>query len=86
VAPLLSGSGVRILEETRSGFEEAKASYWNVITLPGDALADGDHPLAAHFVSRLLPFGHVKSSAGGDDAFLEVFEASEKWLRCTSDA
>lgn len=80
--PMLQQAGIRVLREKRPAFEQAEPVYWNVIVLPGEVGSREERPLAAHFVSRLLCFGHVKSSSEGDDAFLEQFSRSDKWLRC----
>lgn len=34
-----------------------------------------------HFVLRLLPMGHIKSTTEKDEDFLRAFEKSPKWLR-----
>lgn len=41
----------------------------------------GGPPLAGQFVCSLLCFGHAKSTAPNDEAFVKAFTASPKWLR-----
>eukprot|EP00747_Dinoflagellata_sp_TGD_P065970 gnl/TRDRNA2_/TRDRNA2_154592_c1_seq1.p1 gnl/TRDRNA2_/TRDRNA2_154592_c1~~gnl/TRDRNA2_/TRDRNA2_154592_c1_seq1.p1 ORF type:complete len:488 (+),score=83.73 gnl/TRDRNA2_/TRDRNA2_154592_c1_seq1:210-1466(+) len=74
-------AGIKIEQQTRAAFDQLESSYWNVVSFPNDAFAQTDHPIAAHFVSRLLPFGHVKSSKTDDPAFIDAVSSSEKWLR-----
>ncbi len=40
------------------------------------------YPLVGQFVTRLLPYGHVKSTRPDDAHFLSTMEPSQKWLRC----
>lgn len=39
------------------------------------------YSLASHFVTRLFPIGHVKSTRQNDQSFRSIFESSPKWLR-----
>jgi len=82
--PMLSQQGLKVVRESKEAFEAARAGYWNVVSLPrahGSPASTPRYPLAAHFVSKLLPMGHVKSTKGDDEAFVELFAASPKWLR-----
>lgn len=36
--------------------------------------------LAMHWLSRLFPMGHIKSSVANDEAFIAMFSQSRKWL------
>merc|ERR1719329_155313 len=85
-AAMLSQAGIKVIREKVADFEATEASYWNVVRLPNSTLAPEDYPLACHFVSLLLPFGHVKSAAPDDKEFIDIFSSSEKWLRCTGVA
>merc|ERR1712032_1639853 len=76
--------GVRVIEETKEEFTASVDKYWNVVTLPRKAdapVATPKYPLAAHFISKLFPLGHIKSTLSDDENFLKVFSASSKWLR-----
>ena len=66
-------------EDSWSARSDAEASY-NVLTAE-DGLGAKTFPLPGHFVSLYLGVGHVKSTKGGDEEFVEVFEGSEKWLK-----
>lgn len=86
---VLAKAGVRLLREATGVFAAAQAGYWSVTKLPpsGDAVASTtQYPLAAHFVSKLLPMGHIKSTLPDDEVFLQRFRASQKWLRMASAA
>ena len=55
-------------------------------TLRPDALCAAHRfPLAPHFVTRLMPAGHIKSSRPDDAPFLAALEPSPKWLRLVAD-
>lgn len=58
---------------------------FNVIHPINVAVSDPGFALAAHFVSNLLPVGHIKSTKLDDQEFINYFSASEKWLRTTMD-
>jgi hypothetical protein len=84
-----SGSldGVAVVFEESSEMESrlATETIFNVIDPINVATSDPGYALAAHFVSNLLPVGHIKSTKLDDQAFIEYFSASEKWLKTTSD-
>jgi|EP01046_Picozoa_sp_COSAG06_P060503 hypothetical protein len=84
-----SGSldGVAVVFEESSEMESrlATETTFNVIDPINVATSDPGYALAAHFVSNLLPVGHIKSTKLDDQAFIEYFSASEKWLKTTSD-
>lgn len=40
--------------------------------------------VSAHFVANLMVAGHVKSVSSNDDAFIQCFRSSDKWLRIQS--
>jgi len=77
------------------GDESGGRGFWNVLELGGEGsgslLFGGSAarvlddplglPLVGHFVSLLLPLGHVKSTCADDAAFLRAFEGSPKWLK-----
>mmetsp|Transcript_48019 Transcript_48019/g.126806 ORF Transcript_48019/g.126806 Transcript_48019/m.126806 type:complete len:728 (-) Transcript_48019:9-2192(-) len=87
--PMLSQQGLKVVRESREAFAASEAGYWNVITLPrapAARAATPDHPLAAHFISRILPMGHVKSTLPDHQGFLDAFAASPKWLRVGAQA
>ena len=48
---------------------------------PDRLCAEHPFPLPQQFVSRLMPFGHIKSARSDDAHFLATFEPSHKWLR-----
>ena len=58
---------------------------FNVIHPLNVATSDPGYALAAHFVSNLLPIGHIKSTKVNDKRFIEYFSASEKWLKTTTN-
>lgn len=81
---LLAQVGLQVVRESEEAFAKVEGGYWNVARLPrapGAPAATPEHPLVAHFVSTLLPMGHIKSTLSDDAAFLEAFSASDKWLR-----
>lgn len=57
---------------------------WNVIELHAAPCQVEDLPMVDHFVLRLLPMGHIKSTTEKDEDFLRAFEKSPKWLRFTA--
>mmetsp|Transcript_74875 Transcript_74875/g.216450 ORF Transcript_74875/g.216450 Transcript_74875/m.216450 type:complete len:710 (-) Transcript_74875:383-2512(-) len=81
--------GIRMVMESHDAFRASEAQYWNVTRLPrerGVAASVPEFPLAAHFVSRLFPMGHVKSTLSDDVPFLEAFSGSPKWLRMAGES
>lgn len=60
----------------------ATETTFNVIDPVAVGSSDPGYCLAAHFVSNLVPVGHIKSTKIDDQEFLEYFSASEKWLKC----
>jgi len=79
LADTLNKLGVPTTTETDDAFEGrmATAEPFNIIRPDKE---DVGFPLAGQFISVLFCVGHVKSSRGGDDHFLETFRNSDKWL------
>jgi len=80
----------QVVVETQAQFEQRLGQLspppYNVVR---PELVDGGAflpLLAMHWVSRLFPLGHVKSSQPGDGAFVTKFEQSRKWLRVRAEA
>jgi len=85
--PMLQQQGLKVVRESKQAFEAAVGNYWNVIRLPQPSEvteAVPHYPLVAHFVSTLLPMGHVKSTLPDHTEFVTLFTASPKWLRLAS--
>lgn len=80
--PMLQQSGLKLVRESQESFKRTESTFWNVVTLPTDALKPSHYPLVGHFISKLMAFGHVKTTIANDNAFIEMFKSSEKWLRC----
>jgi len=83
-AVTLATLGLAHQTEEDAAFEKraAEAGLTHVVRVPcrgGDL--EGEYPLAGLFVSRLLTFGHCKSVIPDDKEFLNVFRASDKWLK-----
>ncbi|GMI00170.1 hypothetical protein TrLO_g11702 [Triparma laevis f. longispina] len=81
VAAKLSGiNGLKITVEDDNTWAKRNASdYYNVLDST-DGLGAKEFPLPGHFVSLYMGVGHVKSTKGGDQEFLNMFRDSEKWL------
>lgn len=80
LSKLLKLDGVRVYTETEDAFRSRTAamnSPWNII-FPEKI---SEFPLAGHFVSTLVPLGHVKSTKRDDKEFVEIFKESPKWLK-----
>eukprot|EP01126_Amoeba_proteus_P061573 TRINITY_DN827_c0_g1_i12.p1 TRINITY_DN827_c0_g1~~TRINITY_DN827_c0_g1_i12.p1 ORF type:complete len:614 (+),score=115.61 TRINITY_DN827_c0_g1_i12:622-2463(+) len=71
--------GVKVLVETLEVFEKrvGNSPPWNVIR----PLPVFEFPLVGHFLSLLLPIGHVKSTRSRDEEFVRIFFQSSKWLQ-----
>jgi len=84
-------AGVPVVAESAAAFNassnDAANPVYNVV-MP-EALADNNNtggdletfPLVQQFITLYFPVGHIKSTTPDDDAFLEYFRASCKWLR-----
>ncbi|GMH81485.1 hypothetical protein TrVE_jg13926 [Triparma verrucosa] len=79
-ARLSSIDGLKVTVEDDNVWAARKASdYYNVLD-SSDGLGSRQFPLPGHFVSLYLGVGHVKSTKGDDQEFLNMFKDSEKWL------
>lgn len=77
LAEVLASCGVDARVE--ANFEGA--AYYDVVEGPELRDRCASYSLAQQFVSLYLPLGHVKSTLPSDEAFVEAFSASRKWLR-----
>mmetsp|Transcript_71242 Transcript_71242/g.201929 ORF Transcript_71242/g.201929 Transcript_71242/m.201929 type:complete len:720 (+) Transcript_71242:2-2161(+) len=77
--PMLAQQGLKVVRESKEAFAAAEGGYWSVVSLPRPA-SGPKYPLAAHFVSKLFPMGHIKSTLSNDEAFVQAFTSSPKWL------
>jgi len=73
-------TGVKVVIEDDATFQKRIASFtpYNVVTI--DSKLKFEPLLAMHWVSRLFPMGHIKSVNTKDEAFLQKFMKSRKWL------
>ena len=79
---------VTVFVENASGLEELgvdvkpascfsdEESWYNVIKEEKP-----DYALADHHISKYFPLGHIKSTRSDDEAFVDYFSKSEKWLK-----
>eukprot|EP01127_Copromyxa_protea_P007034 TRINITY_DN16971_c0_g1_i1.p1 TRINITY_DN16971_c0_g1~~TRINITY_DN16971_c0_g1_i1.p1 ORF type:complete len:724 (-),score=199.66 TRINITY_DN16971_c0_g1_i1:38-2056(-) len=80
---MLKLDGVRVYSEAEEVFQNRTNimdSTWNTI-YPS---AVEEFPLVGHFVSLLVPLGHVKSTKKDDKEFVQYFKNSPKWLKLRS--
>ena len=87
----VGGGRLAVWVEDDAAFTLRAKGKYNVVELPvatdaGGAFQRGsdnciEYPLAAHFVTNLMVAGHVKSVSSNDDAFIQCFRSSDKWLR-----
>eukprot|EP00930_Biecheleria_cincta_P027468 TRINITY_DN19297_c0_g3_i1.p1 TRINITY_DN19297_c0_g3~~TRINITY_DN19297_c0_g3_i1.p1 ORF type:complete len:745 (-),score=116.88 TRINITY_DN19297_c0_g3_i1:91-2283(-) len=90
MANVLRGVGeansVPIHTESDAAFSQRchDSEPWNIVSLSLTPTLAEELPMVDHFVLRLLPMGHIKSSAANDEGFIEAFESSPKWLRYTA--
>jgi len=75
----LDTQGIEVREESEAAFAARSASAYNTVR----AGPLSEYPLAGQWVTSLVVAGHAKTVLHGDEAvdFLNLFEASEKWLR-----
>eukprot|EP01134_Creolimax_fragrantissima_P001196 CFRG1196T1 len=78
--------GLNVVCETADEFKARVEgeSHWNTLVVgegSGAVLAADSYPLVDKFVSLLFPLGHIKSTRSNDDAFVNAFSKSQKWLR-----
>eukprot|EP00471_Norrisiella_sphaerica_P010879 CAMPEP_0184495390 /NCGR_PEP_ID=MMETSP0113_2-20130426/31146_1 /TAXON_ID=91329 /ORGANISM="Norrisiella sphaerica, Strain BC52" /LENGTH=710 /DNA_ID=CAMNT_0026881557 /DNA_START=106 /DNA_END=2238 /DNA_ORIENTATION=- len=72
---------VRVVEQNHTEFkEDSQTSMCYNAVYP----VSEDFPIVSHFVSKFLPFGHVKSTASNHKEFLDSFKESAKWLKFMS--
>lgn len=82
IAASMRSSGTPIDVQTSAEFAAADMDgVYNVVT-PGPL----ETSLVSHFLSRMLPLGHIKSTQSGDAQFLDAFKASPKWLRMADES
>jgi len=87
--PMLAQQGLKVVRQAKEAFLAEKASYWNVVSLPQTSHSSKtslQYPLAAHFMSKIFPMGHVKSTLTDHEEFVQAFTASSKWLRVRNSA
>eukprot|EP01062_Namystynia_karyoxenos_P077737 TRINITY_DN7883_c0_g1_i1.p1 TRINITY_DN7883_c0_g1~~TRINITY_DN7883_c0_g1_i1.p1 ORF type:complete len:725 (+),score=264.83 TRINITY_DN7883_c0_g1_i1:84-2258(+) len=78
----------RVAAEDDAAYAKRAAAAFNAVN-PDGATPGAEptpYPLAAQWVSILLPLGHVKSVRQGDTDFFEHFKRAEKWLRLAAAA
>jgi len=85
---LLDSTFARNLTEAHFENEVIKQKPWNVVRAADfssgtQATTANVHSfgLVSHFITRLFPFGHVKSTRPDDPSFRRAFAESPKWLR-----
>jgi hypothetical protein len=87
------GGTLNVVQQTSGEFEATTGpdgeELYNVV--PASALADNNNtssleqfPMVGQFVSLYFPMGHVKSTQLNDEAFVDFFSTSNKWLRMNS--
>jgi hypothetical protein len=59
------------------------SSVWGIIHI-NNTPDNFDYPLVGHFVSTLLPLGHIKCTKTNDNDFVEALTKSQKWLQIRS--
>ena len=72
--------------ESDSSWEARKAKkgdFYNIIDGSASSTAYGvtEFPLMGQFISMYLGVGHIKSTKTGDEEFVNMFKASDKWLK-----
>lgn len=79
-------SSVPIHTESVTAFTQRcrDSDPWNTVSIGLAPTSPEELPMVDHFVLRLLPMGHIKSSAPNDEDFIRAFESSPKWLRYTA--
>jgi len=73
-------AGIQIIKEDSAALQKRLATFtpYSVMTIEGKR---GLEPLLSmHWVSRLFCLGHIKSVNSKDEAFVEKFSRSKKWL------
>jgi len=85
---LRQAAGQYIVFESNGDFEGHRSNAYNVVQPAGSTpgASPTDYPLAALFVSTILPLGHVKSVRHGDEQFFTAFSKAQKWLRVEATA
>mmetsp|Transcript_13493 Transcript_13493/g.22086 ORF Transcript_13493/g.22086 Transcript_13493/m.22086 type:complete len:723 (-) Transcript_13493:149-2317(-) len=72
---------VKVVEQDTEAFERSisAANCYNVVEPQHHQV--NSFPIISHFVSKLLLFGHVKSTTENDRQFVDAFSKSSKWLK-----
>jgi len=73
-------AGMQIIKEDTATFQRRLTTLtpYNVMTIEGKRRLEP--LLAMHWISRIFCFGHIKSAAPEDEAFVQKFTKSKKWL------
>eukprot|EP00933_Yihiella_yeosuensis_P052039 TRINITY_DN5001_c0_g2_i5.p1 TRINITY_DN5001_c0_g2~~TRINITY_DN5001_c0_g2_i5.p1 ORF type:complete len:776 (+),score=105.19 TRINITY_DN5001_c0_g2_i5:132-2330(+) len=78
--------GLQCFTESEDSFRQRSkdSNPWNIVEVGEERTMADELPMVDHFVLRLFPMGHIKSSSSDDEEFVKAFESSQKWLRYQS--